>query len=82
MESFEEELYHFVEQEILRLRDVEYCMDLIEIADPYNHLFLNIGVGTPDEARNIYCLKDLCMLDEAMRWIPNRSRIRSICDTF
>lgn len=81
MGTFEEELYRFVEQEILRLQDVEYCMDLIEIADPYNHLFRNIGVGASDEARNIYRLTDLCMLDDTMNWVPNRSRIRRIADS-
>lgn len=78
MDAFEEELYYFVKQEIVRLQDVEYCLDLIEIADPYNHVFRNIGVGTPDEARNIYRLTDLCMLDDSMAWIPNRNRIRRI----
>ena len=34
MYSLEEELYRFVAQEIQRLQDVEYCMDLIEITDP------------------------------------------------
>lgn len=82
MEAFEEELYRFIEQEILRLQDVEYCMDLIEIADPYNHLFRNIGTGASDEARNIYRLTDLCMLDESMDWIPNRNRIRRIAESF
>ena len=53
MHSLEEELYRFVAQEILRLQDVEYCMDLIEIADPYNCLFRNIGSGSQDEYRNI-----------------------------
>ena len=77
MYSLEEELYRFVAQEIQRLQDVEYCMDLIEITDPYNHLFRNIGVGVQDESHNIYRLTDLCMLDETMQWIPNRSRIRS-----
>lgn len=48
MHSLEEELYRFVAQEILRLQDVEYCMDLIEIADPYNCLFRNIGSGSQD----------------------------------
>lgn len=82
METFEEELYRFIEQEILRLRDIEYCTDLIEITDPYNHLFRNIGAGALDEARNIYRLTDLCMLDESMDWIPNRNRIRRIADSF
>lgn len=81
MESLEEELCRFVAQEIRRLQDVEYCMDLIEIADPYNHLFRNIGAGSQDEARNIYRLTDLCMLDETMQWIPNRSRIRRIAES-
>lgn len=81
MESLEEELYRFVAQEIRRLQDVEYCMDLIEITDPYNHLFRNIGAGSQDEARNIYRLIDLCMLDETMQWIPNRSRIRRIAES-
>lgn len=81
MESLEEELYRFVAQEIRRLQDVEYCMDLIEIADPYNHLFRNIGTGSQDEARNIYRLTDLCMLDETMQWIPNRSCIRRIAES-
>lgn len=81
MESLEEDLYCFVAQEIRRLQDVEYCMDLIEIADPYNHLFRNIGVGLQDESRNIYRLTDLCMLDETMQWIPNRHRIRRIAES-
>lgn len=81
MYSLEEELYHFVEQEIRRLQDVEYCMDLIEITDPYNHLFRNIGIGSQDEARNIYRLIDLCMLDDSMQWVPNRNRIRRIAES-
>lgn len=81
MYSLEEELYRFVAQEIQCLQDVEYCMDLIEITDPYNHLFRNIGVGVQDESHNIYRLTDLCMLDETMQWIPNRSRIRRIVES-
>ena len=81
MYSLEEELYRFVAQEIQRLQDVEYCMDLIEITDPYNHLFRNIGVGVQDESHNIYRLTDLCMLDETMQWIPNRSRTRRIVES-
>lgn len=81
MDALEKELYRFVAQEIRRLQDVEYCMDLIEIADPYNHLLRNIGAGSQDEARNIYRLTDLCMLDETMQWIPNRSRIRRIAES-
>jgi hypothetical protein len=81
MHSLEEELYRFVAQEILRLQDVEYCMDLIEIADPYNCLFRNIGSGSQDESRNIYRLTDLCMLDETMQWVPNRNRIRRIAES-
>lgn len=81
MYSLEEELYRFVAQEIQRLQDVEYCMDLIEITDPYNHLFRNIGVGVQDESHNIYRLTDLCMLDETMQWIPNWSRIRRIVES-
>lgn len=81
MYSLEEELYRFVAQEIQRLQDVEYCMDLIEITDPYNHLFRNIGVGVQDESHYIYRLTDLCMLDETMQWIPNRSRIRRIVES-
>lgn len=81
MYSLEEELYRFVAREIQRLQDVEYCMDLIEITDSYNHLFRNIGVGVQDESHNIYRLTDLCMLDETMQWIPNRSRIRRIVES-
>ena len=82
MLSLEKDLTQFVAREIAQFQDVEYCMDLIEITDPYNRLFRNLGTGMPDEARNVYSLKDLCMLDEDMHWIPNENRIRRIAGEF
>lgn len=82
-EEFVRALRRYVEVELATCGEApDYNTEAVEVVDARNRLFRNVGARRTDESENIYALRDLCYVDDAMNIVPCEARLRSVARNF
>ncbi len=82
IDDFVQALYVYVQEALREVDEVTYSPRGVQIVDARNHLFRAVEGRMTDEEEGVYRLADLCRVDEELRTVPDRMRMRRVARNY